>query len=212
MIAPRRCRRRGWSLVDVAVAFTLLAFVFVGAARFVITLAQSSEVSVTRAAARREIRLAEELLAADFSQLSSCGPGVAATRFGGFGVPGSGGTESISVYVDVDLDGDADLVGWRVHGSTLQRAVQRNNGVPCDTLDLDGATWKQVLDPVEAVSDTSSYFSIIRDGYPAAIAGDCTDAGMDCRADAVRVALATRVGDSGPVRLDEVHPVPATGL
>lgn len=212
MITARH-HRRGWSLIDVAVAFTLLAFVFVGAARFVVSLAQSSEVSVTRAAARREIGLAEELLAGDFSQLSSCGPGVAATRFGGFGVPESGGTDSLSVFVDVDLDGDADLVGWRVSGATLQRAVQRNTGVPCDELDLLSAKWESVLDPVEGVADASSYFSIIRDGYPAALSGNCTDAGMDCRADGVRVVLATRVGDSsGPVRLESVHPVPGVGL
>lgn len=210
-----RCghRRGGWSLIDAAVAFALLAFLFVGVARFLVTLSNSSEVSVTRAAARREIATAKELLAADFSQLGACGPGVTATRFGGFGIAESGGNNSLSVFVDVDADGDLDLVGWRVNNRTLQRAVTRNTGEDCEQLSLSGASWDNVLDPVDTLPGVTSYFSIIRDGYPAVLAGSCVDGSLDCRADGIQVSLTTQVGGtSGPVRLEAVYPIPGLGL
>lgn len=211
MIRSRRAGR-GWSLVDVAVAFTLLAFAFIGIAKFIVTLADGSETAVTRAAARREVNLARELVTADLAALTPCGPGAAATQFGGFGVDSSGGADSMSVYVDVDLDGDADLIGWRVSGTTLQRTVVLNSGVDCANLDVTGGDWDTVLDSVDRVGG-SPYFSVLRDGAPAVLAGSCVDAASQpCDVDAVKVLLTTEIGNSsGPVRFETVADVAPIG-
>jgi hypothetical protein len=206
--APTSRGRRGWSLVDVAVAFVLLAFAFAGVTTFVLDLADTSETSVARAAARREISLAENLFSSDFSQLASCGPGASASSFIGFGIEASGGPQSVAAYVDVDLDGDADAVGWRVVDGELQRAVALNGG-DCSAIDVSAASWERVLAPAQAPA-SGGFFTVVSDGFPAGFIGSCTGANsQDCRFQAVQLALVTRVGsESGPVRLDISQAVP----
>ena len=214
MIGRRVARGgRGWSLVDVAVAFVLLAFAFAGVARFVLDLADTSETSVARAAARREISLAEGLFSSDFSQLGSCGPGAAASQFIGFGIAATGGSQSVGAYVDVDLDGDVDAVGWRVDNEELQRAVVLNGG-DCTALSLVSASWERVLAPALPPA-SGGFFTTVSDGYPGGFVGSCSGAStQDCRFQAVQLALVTRVGsESGPVRLEVSQPVPeAAGI
>jgi type II secretory pathway component PulJ len=207
-VRRHRHRGRGFSLLDVAVAFTLAAFAFAGIAMFLVRLTDASNTSTARAAARRTVQAAERELDGDFADVTACGAGISAAIIRGFNTPETGGDASFGLYVRDD-DGNTDLVLWRLHGGALQRARINGTADTCATLSATGATWETVLASADS-SGNAAPFLAYNNGNPSAISSNCIGEGSSrCRLSAIQVNVSTRIGaDSGPVPLDVLYELP----
>ena len=216
--------RRGFSLIDVAIGVTLFAALFAAGLTFLMSLNNSAETSFARSQLRGQVNSARSALEADLGQAQSCAGGRVAAVFAEFGDDAGMGDHAFAVWVDADSDGKVDLVGWRVEGERLQRAVKRNtdpNPEPtagCEALLSGGfstGAWRNVLGGVRMIDEpNATYFQGVRDGYPAYYRGSCAGAaGTECHFDDVRVRLVAEPSDAaGPARVDETFRVGASPL
>jgi type II secretory pathway component PulJ len=205
----RRNRSRGYSLIDVAVAVVLFTAIFTIAARFVLSLAETSASSVTRAEVRRDVAAARRGLENDTARLVACDRSGFGAPFAEFNDAGGYGEHSFAGYGDVDGDGHLDLVAWRVNGGDLQRAVASGSGAGCDTLTITTGAWRTVVRNVRLVNDPNPLvFTALTAGRRSDHTGSCRGVDADaCRFEAVRVQFVAGNEASGPVLVDLVLPV-----
>jgi hypothetical protein len=206
MLAARlRHRRRGVTMVDVALGAALLTVVSFIAIQFVLSLSQSAEGSLLRANSRRQVALVRTALTNDFGTVQPCGT----NRFGPTLQLSDG---VMSMYTLADDDDELDLVAWRLEGSSLQRGVVLGSQVPgsdCSSLDVADAQWSSVAQPVRALDGGDVFVPAWRGGAVDA-QGLCLE--RACRADQVEVRLALDAPRAGQVDMTQVFSLPQAAV
>jgi prepilin-type N-terminal cleavage/methylation domain-containing protein len=200
--------RRGFSLLDVLIALTLLAIVFSIGIRFVVSLAGASEDSLNRAAGRRQVELVRQALDADLSNLVPCTPNGIEPAVIYLNAPaGPAGAASLVVRTTSGT-GTAKVVAWRVNGTTLERAEL---GAParCDAA-LNFTDWTAYA---RNLTTGTGVFSALVNGRPSSYAGSCTgNAVTNCDFSGLRVQFtAEPVAGGGAVPFDATWSVPDAG-
>lgn len=222
--ANRRERdtRRGLSLLDVAIGISLLAVTTVVSSRFLVSLNDGSGAALSKANARRVVTLADQAIKEDLSRITVC----SVNRLGSplFALNNAASVPPLETGVAFYSDapdangayGTIDLIAWRVNGATLQRTVVTNTGVSdtslgCETLDLTGATWTDVAEPVLAPSDsTTTFFQGVTDGVDQSYGGSCTgDDATHCDFGGIRVRFTLQPDNGSPTSFDEIYEIPS---
>lgn len=214
--------RRGFSLIDVAVGVTLFAALFAVGLSFLMSLNSSAETSFARSQLRGQLNSARAALEADLGQAQSCHGGRVSAPFSEFGHGAGAGNDSMVVWVDANRDGKIDLVGWRVAGERLQRAVKLNTDTSADPTagcaallsgGFTSSAWKNVLGGVRLPDEPNATFlQGVDGGNPAYYRGSCAGAAaVNCSFDGVRVRLIAEPSTAaGPARIDTTFRVGAS--
>lgn len=202
-----RARRRGFTVVEVAVAAALSSLLLLLVIRWVLSLLGATTTSVELAGATRDTGYLADMLAADFAAAGGCDPL-------GLDVPlAAVAPDSFVLYADVTApgggpdagpDGTVDVVAWRVGNGTVSRAVVAGDG-SC-TVDLSGADWRTVAVAARAVPAGGWAVAGYRNGVAhtsPADYGTCT--GLDaerCLYDTLRVRVDLQTVTGAPVSFD----------
>jgi type II secretory pathway component PulJ len=188
-------RRRGFTLVELAVASTLGLVMILLALSLVAALVSAHATNVSTNAVQRDLGFVTEQMRKDFNNAQVCDPG-------GLGVPLRNLTESeAQLWVDTNADGKLDVIWWRWSDGQLQRAVVPGDGT-C-TFSLAAPQWRTYADNVDdpATDDapgplfSGRYHGTAVVGYPSNGCGG-TEAD-NCLFDEVEVSFAMRSATVG---------------
>lgn len=129
---PHRSRR-GFTLIELAIALTLLASVFIGLNRYALGGLQAASTNIEIADLRRQIAYARTLLEADLAQARACDPSGRGTPL--LVLDTESAIKRIAVYTTATARGEAELVEWRFYpnGEVFRMsAVAGLAGALCD--------------------------------------------------------------------------------
>lgn len=200
----RSSRRRGFTILETAVALSLSSVILVALVLWVSTLMRTTTSAIELVASNRQADAIFTRLEQDMLALVPCAPDgsspsvveFTAASFGFFadvvdasGVPGR--------------DGDADFVRWSFTDPSLTRAVVPGTGTCPSSLPVPLASL--TLAPSVALSDDAPMFLAYEGTDPLVAEEDCLPATLFCRPTSVRVRLVVDDEDqpgSAPVTLD----------
>lgn len=125
--------RRGFTLIELAIALALLASVLVALNRFALGGLQAASTNIEVADLRRQIAYTRQLIEADLAQSRACDPS-------GYGSPllrldPDTDVRRFAVYTTATPEGNAELVEWRFYpdGSVYRISTVSNLGANlCD--------------------------------------------------------------------------------
>lgn len=111
--SEHRSRRGGFTLLELAIALTLLGSVILALNRFALGGLAASATNIELADLRRQVAYTQQLMRADLDQARSCDPS-------GYGTPllrldGTSGVKRFAVYTTATADGSIQLVEWRFY-------------------------------------------------------------------------------------------------
>jgi hypothetical protein len=182
-------RRRGFTLVEVAISSALTVALTIVVLAWVRSVASVAGEAPEHQATRRTALAVQSQFALDLERSGSCD----AQRLGSS--VHSISTNHLSFWSDVDGDRDRDLVRWEVSEGELVRSVEPGGG-GCTT--TGEAVPKVVARGVR--SGEAGKFVAVRDGADVVLGStqSCTSVPDPCRYGAVRMRLVLDDG-AGPV-------------
>lgn len=196
-------------MIDVAVAAGILAVVVSLALSFIFALSDSAQTSLLRANARRQSTLLQTSLETDLGTALPCGSNRFRSPLIELNDPDGLGPGSFALYVDLDGDGDADLVAYRLNGARLERVILLNtSGCAALPEQLASASWQLMAQPVRVLPGHAAMFTLRKAGSTIEFAGSCRTEITACRMDALQVALALDPPGSGRMELDRAYDLP----
>lgn len=200
----RSPRRRGFTILETAVALGLSSVILVALVFWVSTLMRTTTSAIELVASNRQADAISTRLEQDLLSLVPCTPDgtspavveFTASTFGFFadvvdasGVPGR--------------DGDADFVRWSFTDPALTRAVVPGTGTCASSLPVPTASL--TLAPSVSLSDGAPMFLAYEGTDQLVAEEDCLPATMFCRPTSLRVRMVVDDNDqpgSAPVTLD----------
>lgn len=215
--APGRTRTRtAFTLLELAVAVAVTAMLFLVGTKWVLSLSQTASSATDTAVAQRNASYVDTLLRADTQDATGCDAG-------GLDAPLLD-LQPTSVQLHVVHTDSAgipqpsapvDLVLWRLHDSTLQRAVITGDG-SCQ-FDLTTVPWTTVAEGVRTAAGQNAFTGTGNRFAPADAApyyGPC--AGLDAE-NCLDAGLSTALvftspgADAATVPLSTVYPMSTSG-
>lgn len=193
-------------MLDVTVGLVILSLTLVGGFRYLTTIAETSETSLTRGQLRRELAIIGGTFDSDIGSAVPCaaaGGGVVAEINNVAGA----GAESVVLWSDANGDGTPDLVGWRLANGSLERGVANAAG-SCSALTVGAMTWTRVV--LDARAGSNGFGRAVANGAVSAYAGPCTATNApSCPFTSLQINFIAAIDpDSGPATFDTTWALP----
>jgi type II secretory pathway component PulJ len=200
----RSSRRRGFTILETAVALGLSSVILVALVFWVLTLMRTTTSAIELVASNRQADAISTRLEQDMLALVSCAPDGSAPSVVEFTAA------SFGFFADVvdasgvpGRDGSADFVRWSFIDPSLTRAVVPGTGTCPSSLPVPLASL--TLAPSVLLSDGVPMFIAYEGTDPLGAEENCLPVNLFCRPTSVRVRLVVDDNDqpgSAPVALD----------